>query len=1298
MRKLLLALAVLCGTVSGWAQKLVTSVQEGKYYTLECNSGEAHSTTRFLGENAYGLNGQSAKPTYLAFEATTGGYFVKSSLTGMYLNQGESLGGDKYAVAYSKDAATVWTVGKLADDATDIYLTIGDSKLYLNNNSENAQKLQIVKHDPIGTNRACSLWEMREHEGGYKVIESIGDNITELNQLTDGSYVVFYNVGRKKYIYEGLEYKLWMGTEASVDAGHEYIFRVRKEGEKYAFMSVSGRYISSPLDGSDVFTFGIDNSAKDEVTIEKHNEDNTKWKLKSTNIDKYWDAQDARFVGWQGSGTNSRYEIKPVTVKESEHALAQYITTDENIIKWVNIKNLRAGKYAHYEGESTKMTLKNDDTSSKSYFYLTGKIGANGPVVKIHNYRTESLCNETSSWTTGGREWTIQSSNGQGHHPGLAITKGTDLGNDGLSWNNEGGGGEYIAYWNGNDQGSTWEFTLASYPALLQRLNDLKAAVLSPAIANAQSAYEAGEYTKTPVTLTVEQLYCNAPYTAKNNGDNLGVGALIDGNDNTYLHTDYSGDRSADDLDHYIRVDLGESSAIKYFTFNYKTRHNADGNNPRVIVVEGCDTENGEYSEIATLTESDGLPITGNGAVYESPALGGHVYRYIRFRVTDTNNHSEGAGHKFFSLASFGISKVTVKEGSEVKTLVYYNLPEAIAEAETVLATLRTTEDEINRVATNLNTRISGLVVQNYPFTLTTDVNHPVCYFIKSARSKEWSGNYYWTFENGKVTTIVSNDEYTKDVEAYWFFMEDPQNGQLKLVPFIEHLKPMGYTTVANGKDKLTNNTAASGFAGSIYTFVTNAEGNWASYPYALRPYGVDNYVSNCNGNDGHYMGFWNSLDDHGTRFNLERAEITPSALLRDLRDALAPCPDIPANQAGTAIGLYNAENHAIYTNIITNARAAYNDATLPESDYVPHLVALDNDPKSLLVINTPEVGKFYRLKNAVSGNYMCGNVSNITVQTAEGDANGGENRPATIFYLGENNTLLSYSTGLYLDCYAKGYAGVGTSKNGTFAPAFGGCQENVIAYSTDGCWLYGNSATNTQINKNTATLPTDKGNNWIFEEVTYLPVKVSSTLKFGTLYSPVALSTTEQWSKNKIKAYTGVVNDDRLVLSEISGDIPANTPVIVEYVGGEQTYDCSYLKVIASAEPVTATNELRGEIADAYKEGDAYVLANTDENGVGFYKAKLNFTVAGNGTGTKVTEGGTHFLNNGFKAYLPANAVTTADARFLVFDFGGTETGIDELKGENGNVKAEVYDLAGRRVLNAKKGVFVVNGKVIVK
>ena len=50
--------------------------------------------------------------------------------------------------------------------------------------------------------------------------------------------------------------------------------------------------------------------------------------------------------------------------------------------------------------------------------------------------------------------------------------------------------------------------------------------------------------------------------------------------------------------------------------------------------------------------------------------------------------------------------------------------------------------------------------------------------------------------------------------------------------------------------------------------------------------------------------------------------------------------------------------------------------------------------------------------------------------------------------------------------------------------------------------------------------------------------------------------------------------------------------------------------------------------------------------------------------------------------------------------DVVDVETGVDEMKGENGEVKGEIYDLAGRRV-NAitERGIYIVNGKkVLVK
>ena len=1281
MRKkftMLLAALYLC-MGSAWAQKLVTSVAEGRYYTLECNSSEAHLASRFLGENESGLNGQSAKPSYLIFEATEGGYYVKSALTGKYLNQGESIGTDKYAVAYAATPATVWTIGKLADDATDIYLTIGDTKLYLNNNYAQGQKLQIVKHGSIGTGNACSLWEMREHEGGYKVIESVGENITSLDQLTDGSYVAFYNVGKNKYIYEGLDHKLWMGNSAAENAGHEYIFRVRKEGDKYAFMAMSGRYISTPLDGYDVITKGVDDNAKDEFTIAAHGEDGTKWKLQSTNNQKYWDAQDTRFVGWQGNGTNSQYEIRPVAVKESEHALAEFITADENLIKWVNIKNVRCGKYAHYEGESTKMSLKDDKELSKSYFYLTGEIGANSALVKIHNYRTNSLCNETNGWTANGREWTIQASTGEDIHPGWAITKGTDLNSNTLSWNNEGGSGNAIAYWTGNDQGSTWAFESASYPGLLARLENMKTTVLTPAITAAQTAYEAGELTETAVTLTAEQLYCNAPYTAQNNGDNAGVGALVDKNPETFLHTDYSGADSQDKDDHYVRIDLGENSSIKYFTFNYETRHNNSVNNPKKIIVEGSHN-NTDYYEIATLTE--GLPMAQR-ASYKSPVLGGTAYRYLRFKVTETNyNYAEG-GHKYFSMASLGMSKLTVKEGSEVKTLVYANMPAAIEEVQSVYNTLRT-EDEINSAAEKLNTIVAGLTVQTYPFTLTTDVNHPVCYHIKSGRTSDWSneGVFYWTFENGKITTITatSGDAHKKDVETYWFFTENPKNGQLQLVPFIEHTKPMGYTTVSDAKDKITNNTSASGFVGTGYTLVTNTSDSWAEYPYALKPYGGNTYVSNNQGKSGTYMGFYNGFADGGTRFALEEAEIVPSSKLRDLRSVLATCPVIPAEHIGTSVGLYDADNYAIYVSVVDPAREAYNDATLTSEEYYAHIVAFDNDPTTLLTVKAPQVGKFYRLKNVASGNYMNGNDNDVKLLTDGSEA------VTTIFYLGKDNTLLAYKSGRYLDCNNKTYSAIGTVLKGEFGFAYGGPTENVVTYKNNGAWTFGAGDDGAGLDRGTGT-PNKNGYNWTFEEVTWLPVAMNTTVGYATLYSPVEL----KLSYDRVKAYTGKIIGEKLALIEQTV-VPANTGVVLELQAGAEVKDGFVFLQVKENTVSDVESVLVGSYAKSVKNANknVYTLQCPDKTNPGESTGFYLF----NG---QDVNGGTTYIN-GFRAWLELEPGTSAPA---MYGFGrdeeGGTTSIDnsQLAIDNAPV---IYDLTGRRVEKiVEKGIYIVNGKKVI-
>ena len=110
------------------------------------------------------------------------------------------------------------------------------------------------------------------------------------------------------------------------------------------------------------------------------------------------------------------------------------------------------------------------------------------------------------------------------------------------------------------------------------------------------------------------------------------------------------------------------------------------------------------------------------------------------------------------------------------------------------------------------------------------------------------------------------------------------------------------------------------------------------------------------------------------------------------------------------------------------------------------------------------------------------------------------------------------------------------------------------------------------------------------------------------------------------------------------------------------------------------------------------------------------NYTITGTYTSKAIAAGEEYVLTNGmwcqltekavtdgknilgaFRVYLTADGENTpSEVRFVINN--SDATAIDELEAENGNVKAEVYDLSGRRVEKAEKGIFVVNGKKVVK
>ena len=151
-------------------------------------------------------------------------------------------------------------------------------------------------------------------------------------------------------------------------------------------------------------------------------------------------------------------------------------------------------------------------------------------------------------------------------------------------------------------------------------------------------------------------LYTNAPCTTTSYGDQFtDWGVLFDGNPNTIFHSEYGNKQTPDELDHYLRVDMGEGGVGK-FKFTYITRNLENNNNvsPKTIVVEGSNSADGEYAEIATITNLPGTKAT----VYTSDVLGSKetLYRYIRYRVTETHSGSTDNGHPYFAIAEFGMS------------------------------------------------------------------------------------------------------------------------------------------------------------------------------------------------------------------------------------------------------------------------------------------------------------------------------------------------------------------------------------------------------------------------------------------------------------------------------------------------------------------------------------------------------------------------------------------------------------------------------------------------------------------
>ena len=187
--------------------------------------------------------------------------------------------------------------------------------------------------------------------------------------------------------------------------------------------------------------------------------------------------------------------------------------------------------------------------------------------------------------------------------------------------------------------------------------------------------------------------------------------------------------------------------------------------------------------------------------------------------------------------------------------------------------------------------------------------------------------------------------------------------------------------------------------------------------------------------------------------------------------------------------------------------------------------------------------------------------------------------------------------------------------------------------------------------------------------KTTPLPITISSATGFATVftYAPLDFSTLS----SELKAYTATVTGNTVTLTQVD-NVPANTGIVLK--GDVKTHN---VPVIASS-----TTE-KGDLTGSVTEDLVYDSEATKD----YFYLGIN---AGKAQFKRLTSGS---IGAG-KAYLALDKSTTARELDVVFD---ETTALTLVNSEKRTVNSDIYNLAGQRVANPTKGLYIVNGKKVV-
>lgn len=1034
------------------------------------------------------------------------------------------------------------------------------------------------------------------------------------------SAATFYNNARPNLLYNNNGNLTYSNNKPTGYYKDAYLFTVEKveENNVYYIKNSDGKYLQSDnLASTDTETgiivvpYGkVKNVHSCGDDVDACDENGTR--INYDDIDENTPIVCVYHTGKNGWRHINGLEIgtsTPFAFYEAKEGIQLELTTDVNNPVYYTIKNTRGNVYAAYDGETQAMKLLPSVEGPDHLFYFTK--GSTEGTYKIHTYGTDKKCADFNSWTTDGIDWYIIAS-GSSNYTGFAISKVATLTAETKeAWNDYQETRTSINLYGGNNDGSVW--SIEKHQGVMPGLQ-----------------------LSTEDNIVLHYIRSNRRTSYVNfDGHNVKFKEGAEGL-NSYWY--FVEDETATEVpEGYVAVKIF-NAAHPTAVENYTTGYMEDASKPAKTFLVGL-------RQITNYGYVIYLPGESNGwHDFWGTEIGAHglhdpgsLWRIYPANKTVDQLKNEANTAKTNALAF-------IANAEEADFYTYSD--EAIATAKSAVEQMA-----INKVYDAIN------VLKTVDEPITTlkaaerSTTAPAAGQYIQLKNKQY-GKYLKPKADGKLEGVADGN----DRGTLWVVEEGSEDGKVKL----KHAATEKYLGVIRQSAKVEMSEAANAkefaFTNQVDCYAVFKETTGGNFAYG--------HIDGQN-----FLVGWKT-DADATQWVV--SEYSLNECLADLQEIY----DVVDNAFGTEPGQYKEMEPSLSDDLYMVWTQA-GDALSSDVNKDVYMISLIADalkanwntqlanPDSR-EINFPVQGKFYRLKNVASGRYMNVKSASSVVVTDEGN-----NLPATIFYLGDNNTMLSYSVGQYLDCQNKNLAAVGTSHNGEFAAARSGAKPNTIMYKNNGYWTFGNRANEVSIDRSLDKPGANSvGYDWTLEEIETLPVTITAA-GYATLYAPVALEIPKD-----VKVYIAGVNNEKtkLVLQEINNVIPKNTGVILE--GAKGTY---YFEVVADVDPIE-NNELTGSYAKSVKNpnADVFTLQNGDY-GVGFYLFK-----------GQNAQGATYI--NGFRSWLELDA--NSQVKSFRFDFGST-TDIENLL--NTQDSDAIYDLYGRRVEKAGKGIYIVNGKKVV-